>query len=60
AVEPGGAYYSTKLGEYVLPYEAVRTAPDPDAVLLAFLRTTYAAAADAGGWDRERLERRRG
>lgn len=58
-VEPAEARWEDALGEFVLPYDAVRTAPDPDAALLAFLRTTYAAAADAGGWDREALERPR-
>jgi Family of unknown function (DUF5996) len=41
---------------FVLPYDAVRTAANPDSVLLDFLSTTYAAAADAGGWDRMALE----
>jgi Family of unknown function (DUF5996) len=41
----------------VLPYEAVRVAGDPARVLTAFLETTYAAAADLGGWDRAALER---
>ena len=45
------------LGEYVLPVTAVRTASDPDTVLLDFLQRTYEAAADAGGWDRAHLER---
>ena len=57
AVEPGAARYDADLGEFVLPYEAVRTAPDPDAMLLSFLETTYAAAADRGAWDRAALER---
>ena len=39
------------LGEFVLPYEAVRTAPDPDAALLAFAESTHAAAAELAGWD---------
>jgi hypothetical protein len=51
-----GAYYEVALGEYILPYERVRTAADPDALLLDFLASTYAAAADAGGWDRVALE----
>ena len=55
AVTPG-ALFDTKLGEFILPYDAVRTAADPDALLLDFLSTTYAAAADAGGWDRAALE----
>lgn len=41
----------------MLPYEAVRTVDDPDAVLLEFLQTTYVAAADSAGWDRTALER---
>ena len=45
------------LGEFLLPYEAVRTAADPDAALLDFCQSTYEAAADLGGWDRAALER---
>jgi hypothetical protein len=41
-----------------LPYDAVRRSPDPDAMVLSFLQTTYEAAADSGGWDRADLERR--
>jgi len=44
------------LGEFVLDYEAVRAARDPDATLLGFLQSTYEAAADLGGWDRACLE----
>lgn len=55
-VGPDAAYYQRELGEFVLPYEAVRTAADPDAVLLEFLQDSYEAAADLGGWDRSRLE----
>ena len=51
-----GARFEPALGEFILPYETVRAAPDPDALLLDFLATTYAAAADAGGWDRAALE----
>jgi hypothetical protein len=51
-----GGYFEAKLGEFILPYETVRTAPDPDALLLDFLTTTYAAAADVAGWDRAALE----
>jgi hypothetical protein len=54
---PGGAYYDETFGEYLLPYEAVRTAADPSATLLRFLEATYAAGADAAGWDRAKLER---
>lgn len=56
AVTPSAAFWSGDLGEFLLPYEAVRTAADPDAALMAFLESTYAAAADLAGWDRERLE----
>ncbi len=55
-VAPDGAVYNAAIGEFLLPYEAVRAAPDPDAALLAFLQSTYAAAADAGKWDRAALE----
>src|SRR5579872_4702861 len=50
------AQFDTALGEFVLPYEAVRIASDPEALLLDFLQTTYAAAADCGGWNRAALE----
>jgi hypothetical protein len=53
------ARYDEALGEFVLPYGAVRAADDPDAVLLTFLQATYEAAADAAHWDRDALERRR-
>lgn len=55
-VEPDAARYDTTLGEFLLPYDAVRTAPDPDAALLAFCRSTYDAAADLGEWNRDTLE----
>jgi hypothetical protein len=55
-VEPAAAYYDDKLGEFLLPYAAVRTAPDPDAALLSFFQTTYEAAAELAGWDRASLE----
>jgi hypothetical protein len=55
-VQPAGAFYHEGLREFLLPYDAVRLAADPDAALLAFLQSTYAAAADAGGWDRAGLE----
>ena len=57
---PAPAYYHAELREFVLPYDAVRTAADPDATLLAFLEATYVAAANAGGWDRASLERSSG
>ncbi|MFA9459792.1 DUF5996 family protein [Thiohalorhabdus sp. Cl-TMA] len=55
-VEPEAAAYNARLGEFVLPYEAVRRARDPEATLLRFLDSAYAAAADRGGWDRAALE----
>lgn len=55
-VTPDAAYYSKDLGQFLLPYEAVRTAADPDRTLRGFLRTTYTGAADLGGWDRAALE----
>jgi hypothetical protein len=55
-VGPEGAHYSTELGESLLPYEVVRTASDPEGVLLDFLQTTYDAAAETGNWDRDALE----
>jgi hypothetical protein len=48
--------FDAKLGEFILPYEAVCTATDPDTVVLNFLASTYRAAADTGGWDRAQLE----
>ncbi|HET7694726.1 MAG TPA: DUF5996 family protein [Vicinamibacterales bacterium] len=56
-VEPAAAYYHTELSEFILPYEAVRRAADPEADLRAFLRTTYDAAARLAGWNRAALER---
>lgn len=57
AVAPAGARWDDELGEFVLPYELVRTAPDPDALLLEFLQSTYEAAANTAAWDRPALER---
>jgi hypothetical protein len=56
-VQPADAGYDRSLGEFVLPYRAVRSAVDPDATLLAFAQSTYEAAADLAGWDRAALER---
>lgn len=50
-IEPAGAVWSKEMGEWLLPYDVVRTAPDPDAALLRFLQTTYRAAADLARWD---------
>jgi hypothetical protein len=54
--EPDASYYDAGLGEFVLPYTAVRTAADPEATLLAFFQSTYEAAAELAGWDRTALE----
>jgi Family of unknown function (DUF5996) len=51
------ASYNKDLGQFILPYDAVRQARDPDALLLGFLQETYAAAADLAKWDRKALER---
>jgi hypothetical protein len=56
-VRPAAARYEPALGEFVLPYAAVRAAADPSAELLAFLQSSYEAAADLAKWDRPRLER---
>lgn len=56
-IAPGAASYLPALGEYLLPYEAVRAAADPDGMLLDFLQTTYEAAAELAHWDRAALER---
>jgi hypothetical protein len=58
AVKPAAARYNRNLGEFVLPYDAVRESADPDSTLLDFLQSTYEAAADLGGWDRDALELR--
>lgn len=55
-VHPQQAAYNPEAGEFLLPYEAVRKADDPDQTLLQFLQTTYEAAADNAGWDRQALE----
>jgi hypothetical protein len=55
-VRPGTAFYFNDYGQFILPYEAVRTAADPEATLMEFLQSTYDAAADLGKWDRKALE----
>ncbi|MCA9876346.1 MAG: hypothetical protein KC442_01135, partial [Thermomicrobiales bacterium] len=55
-VQPNGAAWSQDFGEFLLPYEDVRTAADPAGALYAFLQSTYEAAANLGGWDRAALE----
>ena len=52
AIQPEAASYNQAFGEFVLPYDAVRTSSDPQATLLAFLESTYEAAAAMGNWDR--------
>jgi enamine deaminase RidA (YjgF/YER057c/UK114 family) len=58
-LRPSAAYYHRELGEFILPYEAVRTAHSPDDALLDFLATAYDAGATLGRWDRTALERER-
>ena len=55
-VEPPDAFYSRENGQFLLPYEVVRVAAEPDRVLLDFLQTTYDAAAEHGKWERAALE----
>jgi hypothetical protein len=55
-VKPDAAFFSEAVGEFILPYDAVRAADDPDQALLDFLQSTYEAAANAAKWDREALE----
>ena len=57
AAVPAPAFFSSDLGEYILPYDAVRAAERPDDLLLAFLESTYTAGANLAGWDRPALER---
>jgi hypothetical protein len=56
-MKPSAAFYSADLGEFILPYDAVRRADSPDSTLLDFLQSTYEAAATLGQWDRGSLER---
>lgn len=56
-IKPDAAFYSADLGEFILPYEVVRTSDSPDDTLLEFLQSTYEAAADLAEWDRSSLER---
>jgi hypothetical protein len=57
-VQPAAAHWEPALGEFVLPYRAVRAAADPGAAVLSFLESSYAAAAELARWDRPALERR--
>ena len=56
-VQPPAAYYHPELGEYLLPYDAMRTSPDPDRALRAFIDSTYEQAAKLANWNRAALER---
>jgi hypothetical protein len=56
AVEPAAAYYHKELGEFVLPYEAVRSSADPERAIRLFVDSTYERAATLAGWDRAALE----
>ena len=56
-IRPGAASYNKAIGEFVLPYDAVRQSANPSATLLDFLQGTYEAAADLAHWDRAALER---
>jgi Family of unknown function (DUF5996) len=56
AVKPEAAFFHDGLGEFLLPYDAIRIAANPDATLLAFLQSTYEAAANLAKWDRVALE----
>jgi hypothetical protein len=55
-VAPDAAFYHRELGEFILPYEVVRTAASPERVITDFIDSTYMRAATLGGWDRARLE----
>ena len=60
AIRPSAAFFHKELGEFILPYDSVRTASDPERMVLDFLYSTYEAAAVAGKWDRANLECREG
>jgi hypothetical protein len=55
-IRPEAAFWHEGLSEFILPYDAVQSAADPDEALLAFLVSTYEAAANLGGWDRDLLD----
>jgi hypothetical protein len=56
-VLPEGAFHDRKLGQFLLPYDAVRQAPSPDESLIQFFESAYMSAAELGHWDRVELER---
>ena len=59
SIRPAVAYYSRELANFILPYDAVRSASSPDAAVLDFYQSAYDSAADLGGWDRAALDRPR-
>ncbi|HJX81535.1 MAG TPA: DUF5996 family protein, partial [Candidatus Udaeobacter sp.] len=58
-IQPDAAFYESKLREFILPYDAVRTAEKPDQSLLDFAQSTYDAASTLGKWDRAALEEKK-
>jgi len=58
-IKPDAASYNSMLREFILPYQAVRTAKSPDAALLDFAESTYDAASTLGKWDRAALEEKK-
>ena len=56
-IRPATAYYSRELADFILPYDAVRSASSPDDAVLDFYQSAYEAAADLGRWDRAALDR---
>ena len=57
SIRPGTAYYSREIANFILPYEAARSAPSPDSAVLDFCQSAYDVAADLAGWDRAALDR---
>ena len=55
-VNPKEAFYSKEMGEFFLTYESVRNAENPEAYLMQFLQSAYAAAATTANWDRDALD----
>jgi hypothetical protein len=56
-IQPQAAYYHHELGEFILPYDAVRTSASPERAIRSFIDSVYGAAADLSGWDRAGLDR---
>ena len=57
AIRPKAAYYSRELADFILPYDAVRSASSPDEAVLDFYQSVYDAGADLARWDRAALDR---